>query len=216
MAEKRDYYEVLGVDRKASLDDIKSAYKKAALKWHPDRHVGDSDADKKAAEEKFKEASEAYSVLSDEQKRARYDQFGFAGVDGAAGAGGFEGFGGGGYADMNDILRDLFGGAFSSFFGGGFGGFGGSSSRGTARMRGRDIRTRVKLTLEEMAAGCTKEVVIEHNRPCTACNGEGTQNKDDIKTCPTCNGRGQVEQRMRGLFGISISYATCPHCNGTG
>ena len=218
MAEKRDYYEVLGVDKKAPLDEIKSAYKKAALKWHPDRHVGDSDADKKVAEEKFKEASEAYSVLSDEQKRAKYDQFGFAGVDGSAGfggAGGFEGFG-----DINDVLRDLFGGAFGSFFGGGggFSGFGGGfgGNGGSVRMRGRDIRTRVRLTLEEMAKGCTKEVEIEHNRPCRECGGVGTKNASDVKTCPTCNGRGQVEQRMRGIFGMSLSYAVCPQCGGRG
>ena len=220
MAEKRDYYEVLGVDKKASLDEIKSAYKKAALKWHPDRHVGDSDADKKAAEEKFKEASEAYSVLSDENKRAKYDQFGFAGVDGSAGFGGAGGFEGG-FGDINDVLRDLFGGAFGSFFGGGggfgggFGGFGGSGG-GSARMRGRDIRTRVRLTLEEMARGCTKEVEIEHNRPCRECSGVGAKNASDVKTCPTCGGRGQVEQRMRGIFGISIGYAVCPQCGGRG
>lgn len=214
MAEKRDYYEVLGVDRKAGIDEIKSAYKKAALKWHPDRHVDDSEADRKAAEEKFKEASEAYSVLSDEQKRAKYDQFGFAGVDGSAGFGGEGGFGG--FGDINDVLRDLFGGSFGSFFGGGFGGFGGQRSAGNARMRGRDIRTRVRLTLEEMAKGCTKEVVIEHNRPCSACNGVGAKNASDVKTCPTCNGSGQVEQRVRSIFGMSLSYSVCPHCGGRG
>ena len=151
MANKRDYYEVLGVDKTASADEIKSAYRKLALKWHPDRWVNGSDAEKKTAEENFKEAAEAYSVLSDPDKKARYDQFGFAG-DQMGGAGGFD-FGG---FDISDILRNVFGGGFN--FGGGFdfGGFG-SSSGNTQQQRvyrGRDIRTSVKLTLEEIASGC--------------------------------------------------------------
>ena len=215
MAEKRDYYEVLGIQKGASEDDIKQAYRKAALKWHPDRWVSGTDAEKKTAEEKFKEASEAYSVLSDPQKRAKYDQFGFAGVDGAAGPDFSQGFG-----NLNDILENLFGGRFS-FGGGGFDfgnfGFGGGSQRqGTRTMRGRDIRTRVKLTLEEIQNGCDKEVTIERNRPCPDCSGRGTRNESDIKTCPSCKGSGQVGQTVNSFFGRTVTYSTCPQCNGEG
>ena len=215
MAEKRDYSEVLGIQKGASEDDIKQAYRKAALKWHPDRWVNGTDAEKKTAEEKFKEASEAYSVLSDPQKRAKYDQFGFAGVDGAAGPDFSQGFG-----NLNDILENLFGGRFS-FGGGGFDfgnfGFGGGSQRQGARtMRGRDIRTRVKLTLEEIQNGCDKEVTIERNRPCPDCGGRGTRNESDIKTCPTCKGSGQVGQTVNSFFGRTVTYSTCPQCNGEG
>ena len=215
MAEKRDYYEVLGIQKGASEDDIKQAYRKAALKWHPDRWVNGTDAEKKTAEEKFKEASEAYSVLSDPQKRAKYDQFGFAGVDGAAGPDFSQGFG-----NLNDILENLFGGRFS-FGGGGFDfgnfGFGGGSQRqGGRTMRGRDIRTRVKLTLEEIQNGCDKEVTIERNRPCPDCGGRGTRNESDIKTCPTCKGSGQVGQTVNSFFGRTVTYSTCPQCNGEG
>ncbi len=215
MAEKRDYYEVLGIQKGASEDDIKQAYRKAALKWHPDRWVSGTDAEKKTAEEKFKEASEAYSVLSDPQKRAKYDQFGFAGVEGAAGPDFSQGFG-----NLNDILENLFGGRFS-FGGGGFDfgnfGFGGGSQRQGARtMRGRDIRTRVKLTLEEIQNGCDKEVTIERNRPCPDCGGRGTRTESDIKTCPTCKGSGQVGQTVNSFFGRTVTYSTCPQCNGEG
>ncbi|MBO4596159.1 MAG: molecular chaperone DnaJ [Bacteroidales bacterium] len=206
MAEKRDYYEVLGVDKSASLDDIKQAYRKAALKWHPDRWVSGSDAEKKTAEDKFKEASEAYSVLSDPDKKARYDQFGFAGVDGQAGPDFSHGFG-----NLDDILNNLFGGGF----GGGFSFsdlFGGGRQRGPSVMRGRDIRTRVRLTLEEIAKGCEKEVVIERNRPCPDCGGRGAKNASDIKVCPTCQGRGQVYQRMAFM----TTAQTCPQCHGEG
>lgn len=216
MAEKRDYYEVLGLQKGASTDDIKQAYRKAALKWHPDRWVNGTDAEKKTAEEKFKEASEAYGVLSDADKKARYDQFGFAGVDGAAGQDWSQGFG-----NLNDILNNLFGGAFGGFnFGGdggfGFGGFGGGGNSGPRTQRGRDIRTSVKLTLEEIGKGCEKEVTIERNRPCPDCGGKGTRNSSDIKTCPTCNGSGQVQSMRNTLFGRQITYNVCPQCNGTG
>ena len=192
MADKRDYYIVLGIERNASADDIKQAYRKAALKWHPDRWVDGSDAEKKKAEEKFKEASEAYSVLSDPQKKARYDQFGFAGVDGQPGPD-FSG----GFGNLDDLLRDLFGGAFGGGFGGfgsgGFG-FGGGQERAEQRVyRGRDIRTRVRLTLEEIAAGAEKDITIERNRPCSDRSGRGTRNASDVKTCPTCHGFGQVQ-----------------------
>ena len=214
MAEKRDYYEVLGLQKGASADDIKAAYRKAALKWHPDRWVSGTDAEKKTAENNFKEASEAYSVLGDPDKKAKYDQFGFAGVDGAGQQDWSQGFG-----NLEDILNNLFGGAFGGF-GGGFGGFnfGGGSARSNASrtMRGRDIRTRVRLTLEEIANGCEKEVTIERNRPCPDCSGKGTRNSSDIKTCPTCNGTGQVQHVANSLFGRTISYSTCPQCNGTG
>ena len=216
MAEKRDYYEVLGLQKGAGADDIKQAYRKAALKWHPDRWVSGTDAEKKTAEEKFKEASEAYGILSDPDKKARYDQFGFSGVDGAAGQDWSQGFG-----NLNDILNNLFGGAFGGFgFGGdggfsGFGGFGGGNA-GTRKQRGRDIRTSVKLTLEEISNGCEKEVTLERNRPCSECGGKGTKNASDVKTCPTCNGSGQVQSVRNTLFGRQITYNVCPQCNGTG
>ena len=211
MAEKRDYYEVLGVSKSASADEIKSAYRKAAIKWHPDKWVDGTDAEKKTAEEKFKEASEAYSVLSDPDKKARYDQFGFAGVDGAAGPDFSQGFG-----SLNDLLNNLFGSAFGGGFGGfsGFGGFGGSA--GTRVQRGRDIRVRVKLTLEEIASGCEKEISIERNRPCPECNGRGTKNSSDIKTCPTCKGSGQVQHTVNTIFGRTMTMNTCPQCQGEG
>ena len=216
MADKRDYYEVLGLDKSASADDIKGAYRKAALKWHPDRWVSGTEQEKKTAEEKFKEASEAYSILSDPDKKQKYDQFGFAGVDGAAGQDWSQGFG-----NLNDILNNLFGGAFGSAFGGafsggGFSGFSGFGGQGQRTPRGRDIRTRVKVTLEDIYSGCDKDVTIERNRPCKECDGKGTKNASDVKTCPTCNGSGQVQNVVNSLFGRTISYSTCPHCSGTG
>ena len=216
MANKRDYYEVLGVDKKASADEIKSAYRKLALKWHPDRWVNGSDAEKKTAEENFKEAAEAYSILSDPDKRAKYDQFGFA-ADQMGGAGGFD-FGG---MDINDFLRNIFGGSFGFDFGGGgfggFGGFGGGGSSSQQRvLRGRDIRTSVKLTLEEIATGCDKEISLERARPCPDCGGRGAKSEADIKTCPTCHGQGRVQQQTRGLFGMGFTVTTCPQCGGSG
>ncbi|MBQ3976561.1 MAG: J domain-containing protein, partial [Bacteroidales bacterium] len=213
MADKRDYYEVLGITKQASADEIKSAYRKAAIKWHPDKWVDGTEQEKKTAEDKFKEASEAYSVLSDPDKRAKYDQFGFAGVDGAGGGFDFsQGFG-----NLNDILNNLFGGAFGGFGGfSGFGGFGGGGGSAQRTYRGRDIRTRVKLTLEEMAKGAEKEVSIERNRPCPECGGKGTKNASDVKTCPTCKGSGQVQHVANTLFGRTMTYTTCPQCNGEG
>ena len=212
MANKRDYYEVLGVDKNASADDIKKAYRKLAIKYHPDKNPGD-----KAAEEKFKEAAEAYSVLSDADKKARYDQFGHAGVEGAA-----PDFSGG-FGNLNDILNDLFGGAFGggfggfSGFGGGFGGFGGGGQRQQQRVyRGRDIRVRVKLTLEEIARGVEKDITIEKSVPCHDCGGKGAKNSSDIKTCPACNGTGQVQRVVNSFLGQTVTYSTCQQCGGEG
>ena len=210
MASKKDYYEVLGVTKGASADEIKKAYRKLAVKYHPDKNPGN-----KEAEEKFKEAAEAYAVLSDADKRAKYDQFGHAGVDGAG-----PDFSGG-FGDLNDILNDLFGGGFSGFggFGGGFGGFGGN--RGGQRQqqrvyRGRDIRVRVKLTLEEIAKGVEKEISIEKSVPCPDCGGRGAKNSSDIKTCPACNGTGQVQRVVNSIFGQTVTYSTCQQCGGEG
>ncbi len=206
MAGKKDYYEVLGVDRSASADDIKKAYRKLAIKYHPDKNPGN-----KEAEEKFKEAAEAYSVLSDAEKKARYDQFGHAGVEGAG-----PDFSGG-FGNLNDILNDLFGGAFGGGFGGfgGCGGFGGGT-RQQRVSRGRDIRVRVKLTLEEIASGVEKEISIEKSVPCTECSGKGAKNSSDIKTCPACNGTGEVQRVTNSFLGQTITRSTCQQCNGEG
>ena len=209
MAEKRDYYEVLGVGRDATLDEIKKAYRKKAIQYHPDKNPGN-----KEAEEKFKEAAEAYSVLSDPDKRAKYDRFGHAGVGSQPGPD-FSG----GFGDLNDILNNLFGGGFGGFSGGfgGFGGFGGSGTRERQRVyRGRDIRVRVKMTLEEIARGAEKEISIEELVPCTECGGKGTRNAADIKTCPACNGTGQVKRVMNSFLGQTVSYSTCQQCGGEG
>ena len=216
MANKRDYYEVLGVAKTASADEIKSAYRKLALKWHPDRWVSGTDAEKKTAEDNFKEAAEAYSVLSDPDKRAKYDQYGFAAEQMGGGAGGFD-FGG---MDINDFLRNIFGGSFGFDFGGfggsGFGGFGSQGESQQRVQRGRDIRTSVKLTLEEIANGCEKEISLERARPCPDCGGKGAKSDADIKTCPTCGGQGRVRQQTRSLFGMGYTIGTCPQCQGAG
>ena len=210
MASKRDYYEVLGVDRNASAEDIKKAYRKLAIKYHPDKNP-----DNKEAEEKFKEAAEAYSVLSDADKKARYDQFGHAGVEGAG-----PDFSGG-FGNLNDILNDLFGGAFGGGFGG-FSGFGGGFGGGRTGQRqqrvyrGRDIRVRVKLTLEEIAKGVEKEISIEKSVPCKDCGGKGAKNSSDIKTCPACNGTGQVQRVVNSFLGQTVTYSTCQQCGGEG
>ena len=209
MAEKRDYYEVLGVGRNASADEIKKAYRKLAIKYHPDKNPGD-----KQAEEKFKEAAEAYSILSDPDKKAKYDQFGHAGVEGA-GPDFSQGFGG-----FSDIFNDIFG-SFGGGFSGGFSdfsGFGGGA-RGQRRervYRGRDIRVRVKLTLEEIAAGVEKEVNIEKSVPCPDCGGRGAKDSSDIKTCPACNGTGQITRVTNSFRGQMVTYTTCQQCGGEG
>ena len=207
---KRDYYEVLGVEKSASADEIKKAYRKLAVKYHPDKNPGN-----KEAEEKFKEAAEAYSILSDPDKKAKYDQFGHAGVDGAG-----PDFSGG-FGNLNDILNDLFGGAFGGGFGGfsGFGGGFGGGRQGQRQQRvyrGRDIRVRVKLTLEEIAKGVEKEISIEKSVPCTECGGKGAKNSSDIKTCSACGGTGQVQRVTNSLFGQTVTYSTCQQCGGEG
>lgn len=206
MATKRDYYEVLGLSKGASAEEIKKAYRKLAVKYHPDKNPGD-----KEAEEKFKEAAEAYSVLSDPDKKARYDQFGHAGVEGA-GPDFSNGFG-----DLNDILNEMFGGAFSGGFGG-FSGFGGgrSNQRQQKVYRGRDIRVRVRLTLEEIAKGVEKEISIEKSVPCHDCGGRGAKSSSDIKTCPACHGTGQVQRVVNTFLGQTVTYSTCQQCGGEG
>ncbi len=202
MAEnKRDYYEVLGVEKGASAEEIKKAYRKNAMKYHPDRNPGD-----KQAEEKFKELGEAYEVLSNDEKRARYDQFGFAGVDPNYGAGtGGSGFGGfGGFGDFGD-LGDIFG----SFFGG--------SRRSTANAprRGENVSVRLELTFEEAAFGCEKEVNVPRIEVCAACNGTGSAD-GVVETCATCRGAGQV-RTTQSFMGMQMqSTSVCPQCNGQG
>ena len=209
MAEKRDYYEVLGVERNADADTIKKAYRKAAIKYHPDKNPGD-----KEAEEKFKEAAEAYDVLSNPDKRARYDQFGHAGMSGAAGAGGFGGFGGGGFS-MEDIFSQ-FGDIFGGHFGGGFGGFGGGSRGGQRVNRGSDIRVRVKLTLAEIANGTTKKLKVNKYIACEKCGGSGAKDSSAFTTCPNCNGTGVVTRVENTFFGRMQTQGVCPNCGGEG
>jgi molecular chaperone DnaJ len=215
MAESKNYYDILGISKDATEDEIKAAYRKAALKWHPDRWVNGTAEEKKTAEDKFKEASAAYSVLSDPDKRAKYDQFGEAGL-GSEGAPDFSG----GFGDLNDILNDLFGGHFGGFSGfGGFGGFGGGSQRGSQGQRvfrGRDIRVRVKMTLEEIATGADKDITIERNEPCADCGGRGAKSASDIKTCPVCGGSGQEQHVSSSFFGQTVTYTTCSRCHGEG
>ena len=206
---KRDYDEVLGVEKNASADEIKKAYRKAAVKYHPDKNPGD-----KEAEEKFKEAAEAYDVLSDDQKRARYDQFGHAGMEG--GAGGFGGgFSGGGFT-MEDIFRN-FGDIFGGHFGGGFGGFGGgSSSRGRSVNRGSDLRVKVRLSLKEIAEGCTKKIKIAKQVACDECGGTGAKDSNSYSTCPNCNGAGYTIETVNSFFGRAQTQRVCPTCGGEG
>ncbi|MBQ0076994.1 MAG: molecular chaperone DnaJ [Bacteroidales bacterium] len=208
MAEKRDYYEVLGVEKNASTEDIKKAYRKKAIQYHPDKNPGD-----KEAEEKFKEAAEAYEVLSDPQKRQRYDQFGHAGM---GGAGGFSG----GFSSMEDIFSqfgDLFEswgmggsmGGFSSFFGGG----GGSRQR---VRRGSDLRVKVRLTLEEINSGVEKKIKVRKLVSCQDCHGTGSADGREGDTCQTCHGTGRVVRAQRGIFGMMQVQEECPTCHGEG
>lgn len=206
MAEKRDYYEVLGVDKSASAEEIKKAYRKKAIEYHPDKNPGD-----KQAEEKFKEAAEAYDVLSDPQKRARYDQFGHAGMSGQGG------FSSGGFS-MEDIFSQ-FGDIFGSAFGGGFGGFGGfGGQRGSTRRvsRGSDIRIKVKLSLEEVFKGVEKKVKINKMNTCPDCQGRGAVSEADIKTCEHCHGTGMVTKIANTILGQMQTSSPCPYCGGEG
>ena len=206
---KRDYYEVLGVDRNASANDIKKAYRKLAIQYHPDKQHDKTDAEKKEAEEKFKEAAEAYSVLSDADKKARYDQFGHEGL---GGAGGFSGAG----MDMNDIFSmfgDIFGGR-GGF--GGFGGFGGGGGSATPqKFRGSDQRVKVKMTLQEIANGVTKKFKLKKYVPCTHCGGTGAEG-NATETCPDCKGTGRVIRTQQSFFGMMRTETACPRCNGEG
>ena len=214
--QKRDYYEVLGVNKSSTPDEIKSAYRKAALKWHPDKWVNGTDTEKKTAEENFKEASEAYSVLSDANKKARYDRYGFAGMDGGSASGG-GGFGGFGDFDLNDILNSVFGRGFD--FGGGFSGFsgfgGGGNRGGTVRQRGSNLRVKVKLNLQEIAHGTKKKIKVNKYVACTHCHGSGSED-GSTETCPTCHGRGQVVQTVNSFFGQMQTASVCPTCGGQG
>ena len=199
--EKRDYYEVLGVSKGASEDEIKRAYKKLARKYHPDMNPGD-----KEAEEKFKEVNEANEVLSDPDKKARYDQFGFAGVDPNYGAGGGYGAGGFDFGDLGDI--------FGSFFGGGFGG--GGQRRRNGPQRGESIRMSVSVDFTEAAFGCEKEVTVERSEQCPTCKGSGCAPGTTPEVCPDCHGSGAVTQSQRTPFGVMQTQAVCGKCRGTG
>ena len=206
---KRDYYEVLEVSKTATAEEIKKAYRKKAIQYHPDRNPGD-----KAAEEKFKEAAEAYDVLSNPDKRSRYDQFGHAGVSGAAGNGGpFGGFSGG--MSMDDIFSmfgDIFGGR------GGFGGFGGysDSSASQRKFRGSDLRVKVKLTLKEISTGVEKKFKLKKYVTCPHCHGSGAEDGTSVDTCPTCHGSGSVIREQQTLLGVMRTRTTCSTCGGEG
>jgi molecular chaperone DnaJ len=204
MSNKRDFYEVLGVTKGASEQEIKKAYKKMALKYHPDRNP-----DNKEAEEKFKEAAEAYSVLSDSQKKQRYDQYGHAGLGGSQG--GFSGQGMG-MDDIFSMFGDIFGG------GGGFGGFSGfgGGSRGRQTPKGSNLRLRVKLTLNEIAKGVEKKIKIKKQVVCNTCNGSGAKDANSVSRCGQCGGTGQTVRTVNTMLGSMQTTTTCPSCNGAG
>ena len=204
--EKRDYYEVLGVDKSVSDDELKKAYRKMAKKYHPDLNPGN-----KEAEQKFKEVNEAYEVLSDKEKRARYDQFGHAGVDPNFGAGGAGGAYGGGFTGDFGDLGDI----FSSFFGGGFGG-GARRSNPNAPRRGNDTAASVNLSFEEAAKGCRKTVKVTKIENCKECGGSGAEKGSTPKTCPVCHGTGQVSTTQRTPFGVMQTQKFCDNCHGSG
>lgn len=201
MADKRDYYEVLGVSKNADDAEIKKAFRALAKKYHPDAHPGDAEC-----EAKFKEAQEAYAVLSDADKRKQYDQFGHSAFDGAGGAGGFD-FSG---MDMSDIFGDIFG----DFFGGGFGG--GSRRSNNGPRQGANVRMSVRVTFEEAIFGCEKEIEFSYKETCSTCGGNGAKPGTSPETCGKCGGKGKVVYSQQSLFGMMQNVATCPDCNGTG
>ncbi len=192
----KDYYEVLGLEKNASEDEIKKAFKKAALKYHPDRNQGDD-----AAEEKFKEINEAYQVLSDPEKKQRYDQYGTADFNGAQG---FDGFDFGGFGGFGDIFSDIFGGGFSS------------SSNKNAPRKGADMEYNLNLTFEEAVFGCEKEIRVTRREKCEACGGTGAKTGTSPKTCSKCNGRGKINVQRRTALGVMSTTATCDACGGKG
>jgi len=205
---KKDYYEILGVSKSASKEELKKAYRKLAMQYHPDRNPGN-----KEAEEMFKEAAEAYEILNDENKRARYDRFGHEGVKG-------NGFGSQGFSDINDIFShfsDIFGGAggssiFDDFFGGG-------QQRGRQRGRGipgSDVKVTLKLTLEEIAEGTSKKIKLKKQVKCDQCNGSGADGSTSKKRCPICNGTGEIRSVSRSVFGQFVNITACANCNGEG
>lgn len=213
MADKRDYYEVLGVGKTASDAEVKSAYRKLAKEYHPDLHPDDAEA-----EARFKEVNEAYEVLSDPEKKQRYDQFGHAGVDpnfsGAGGAGGFGGFGNfGGGVDISDIFETFFGGSASGF--GGFGS-GARTQNPNAPRRGQDMRASLSITFMEAAKGVTKTVSISRQETCDECGGNGAKKGTQVQTCPECGGSGVVTQQQRTPFGVMQSTVPCSNCGGKG
>jgi molecular chaperone DnaJ len=204
MADKRDYYEVLGLSKGASDDEIKKAYRKMAKQYHPDLHPGD-----KECEERFKEIGEAYEVLSDPDKKAKYDQYGHAAFDPNAGFGGGGAGFGGGFDDLGDIL--------GSIFGGGFGGFGGGgSARRNGPQRGENLRISLSITFEEAAFGCSKELTVPRIEDCDDCHGSGCAAGTTPEVCPDCNGTGSVRTQQRTPFGVMSATAPCRKCNGTG
>jgi molecular chaperone DnaJ len=213
MSSKRDYYEILGVSKGASADEIKKAYRKVAMQYHPDRNPGNKDA-----EEKFKEAAEAYEVLSDTDKRSQYDRYGHAGVSGN-GRGGFGGGGGAHGMNMEDIFSqfgDIFGDdVFGNFFGGGQrrGGGGGGRTRG---VRGSNLRVRIKLNFEEIAKGASKTIKVKKYVSCNTCGGSGAKDKSSVQTCSTCSGSGQVRRVQNTFLGQMQTVTTCPACGGEG
>lgn len=217
MSDKRDYYDVLGVDKSADQNAIKKAYRKLALKYHPDKNPDD-----KEAEEKFKEVNEAYEVLSDEEKRKKYDQYGFAGVDpnfqeGFGGGYGNYGGGFGGGFNMDDLFSDLFGGGYSGGSGfGGFGGFGGYEQAYHGPVQGSDIKVRLTLTFKEAAFGVQKKIKIKRMEECAHCHGTGAEPGSKVESCSTCGGRGSVRVEQNTPFGRMSSEQVCPDCHGTG
>jgi len=201
---KRDYYEVLGIPRDAGADQVKGSYRKLALKYHPDRNPGNAEA-----EAKFKEASEAYEVLSDADRKSRYDRYGHAGVEGNFSSGGFQWSD---FSHANDF-EDIFGDFFSGIFGGG----GRRRSRGpSGPPRGRDLKIAIELTLEEVAAGVEKKVNLSRLGPCEACGGSGAAPGSSTDICDTCGGRGQVQQVARSFLGQTVTVTDCPTCSGEG